>query len=322
MIFDDIQTRECADSQIQSTTLERWMIGTAMKAKSPHGCLFIFAGNMFPTPHSILKKLKYNATWIKFISGAILADGTALWEELRSLSSLLQELDSDIAMGHPEIFFSEVLNDTEAGVNVKTDLALIRAWPWGEHELPQGKFIIIDPSANKVGGDDVAMGYFEVYDGTPALREFVEENLSPGATISRALLMALQHNVKVIAVESTAYQYSLLYWFGRTSEELGITGIEFVEVYSGSYSKNARITDMLKTLTAGDIILHPSVKNAIVHQIANWNPIKRDNTDGLLDLLAYAPRVLDMYGASIATDMDTEAQEANTAEVEEDNHAF
>src|SRR4030067_95719 len=35
MIFEDIQTRECADSQTQSEALERWMVGTAMKAKSP-----------------------------------------------------------------------------------------------------------------------------------------------------------------------------------------------------------------------------------------------------------------------------------------------
>lgn len=322
MIFDDIQTRECADSKLQSETLERWMVGTAMKAKSPHGCLFIFAGNMFPTPNSILKKLKYNPTWTKFISGAILADGTALWEELRSIESLLQELDSDIAMGHPEIFFSEVLNDTEAGVNTKTDLAQIRDWPWGEHELPQGKFIVIDPSQNKKGGDDVAIGYFEVYDGTPAMQYCKEENLSPGNTIRKALLLALQKKCKLIAVESTAYQYSLLYWFGVIAKELGISGIEFVEVYSGSYSKNARITDMLKTLTSGGLILHPSVKSLVMHQIANWNPLKRDNVDGLLDLLAYAPRVVDIYGAALATEIDEDMMEADRAEVEMDNHAF
>jgi hypothetical protein len=42
MIFDDIQTREDADSETVSKNLETWMYGTAMKAKSPHGCLFIF----------------------------------------------------------------------------------------------------------------------------------------------------------------------------------------------------------------------------------------------------------------------------------------
>lgn len=322
MIFDDVQTRECADSQVQSVALERWMIGTAMKAKSPHHCLFIFAGNMFPTPNSILKKLKTNPTWTKFISGAILADGTALWEELRSLDSLLAELDSDISMGHPEIFFSEVLNDTEAGINTNFDLAMIRDWPWQASELPQGKFVIIDPSANKIGGDDVTIGAFEVYDGTPALAELIEENLSPGNTIRRALLMCLKRGIRLIAVESTAYQYSLLYWFDVIAKQLSITGIEFVEVYSGSYSKNARITDMLKLLTAGELIVHARVKSAVMNQIANWNPLKRNNTDGILDLLAYAPRVLELYAPSIATDSSTLLLESETKDVLEDNHAF
>ena len=323
MMFDDVQTRECADSQLQSQALERWMIGTAMKAKSPHGCLFIFAGNMYPTPYSILKKLKTNPTWIKFISGAILADGTALWEELRSLADLLTELDGDIAMGHPEIFFSEVLNDTEAGINTKFDLAQIKPWPWGEHDLPQGKFLIIDPSANKVGGDDVTIGYFQVYDGTPALSELIEENLSPGNTIRRALLLALSTKTQLIAVESTAYQYSLLYWFDVIAKQLGITGIQFVEIYTGSYSKNSRITDMLKELTAGEIIIHERVKSAVMNQISNWNPLRRNNTDGILDLLAYAKRVLELYGPSIVTDTGMlQLEGMEMTEMAEDNHAF
>jgi hypothetical protein len=33
MIFDDIQSREVADSEILSSNLERWLVGTAMKAK-------------------------------------------------------------------------------------------------------------------------------------------------------------------------------------------------------------------------------------------------------------------------------------------------
>jgi hypothetical protein len=322
MIFDDIQTAECAESKLQSDALERWMIGTAMKAKSPHGCLFIFAGNMYRTPYSILKKLKTNPTWTKFISGAITQDGVSIWEELRSLESLLDELDSDIAAGHPEIFFAEVLNDVDAGYNTKVDYALIRDWKWGEHEQPQGKAVIVDPSTNKRGGDDVAIGYMEVYDATPAMREVIEEKLSPGNTIRRALLMALRHNCKVIAIESNAYQYSLLYWCDEISKQLGITGIHFVELYSGSYSKNSRITDMLKGLTSGEIIIHPSIKSLVTKQIADWNPLKRDNTDNLLDLLCYAPRVIELYGELIMTDTNLEVMEASAAQVQENNHAF
>lgn len=301
MIFDDIQTKEDSESKLVSEALERWMIGTAMKAKAPSGCLFVFAGNMYPGPNSILKKLKSNPTWIKFISGAILSDGSSLWPELRSRESLIQELDNDISMGHPEIFFSEVMNDTEAGINTRTDLSKIKEWPWAVDEIPQGKFIVIDPSANKRGGDKVCIGMFEVYDELLGFRTLIEENLSPGNTVRAALLLALNNNVRLIAVESVGYQATLLYWFNIIAEQLGLTGFRFVEVHSGSYSKNARITDMLKALTAGEIVPHPSTVSQISNQISNWNPMKRDNDDGILDVLTYGPKVLKMYGSACMT---------------------
>ena len=314
--FDDIQTREDADSKVTSDGIEKWMIGTAMKAKSPHGCMFIFAGNMYPTPHSILRKLRDNSSWTKFISGAILADGTALWPELRSIDDLIQELDNDISSGHPEIFFSEVLNDIEAGTNTKTDLTLIKPWKWHpELDKPQGKFIIIDPASNKVGGDAVAIGYCEVYDGYSGLREVLEKNISPGETIRQALLMAMRHGVKTIAVESTSYQYSLLYWFNQVCMQIGLVGLHFVEIYTGNYSKNARITDMLKSLTAGEIFIHPSVRSQVVDQIVHFSPLRRNNNDGILDLLSYMPRVLELYGPLLMTEDDPAFIEASQSKV-------
>lgn len=322
MIFEDIQTKECSESQIQSSALERWMIGTAMKAKSPGGCVHIFVGNMYPGPNSILKKLKLNPQWVKFISGAILSDGTSLWPALHPLEDLVEELDNDISMGHPEIFFTEVLNDTEAGVNSRTDLSRIPAWPYTELDKPQGKFIIIDPSANKRGGDEAAIGRFEVYDNIPWLVEVKEENMSPGNTIRHALLWALEHKIKLVAVESTAYQYSLLYWSAQICEQLGITGITFVDVYSGSYSKNSRITDMLKALTSGETGLHTSVRQTVAHQIANWQPMRRENVDGILDLLTYAPKVLELYSSAIIADDTMEALEVEGVTVSAYNSPF
>lgn len=322
MIFDDIQTKECSESATQSGTLERWMIGTAMKAKSPYGCTFIFVGNMYPGPNSILKKLKKNPTWVKFVQGAILADGTALWPELHSIGDLIRELDNDMAMGHPEIFFSEVMNDTEAGINNRVDLSRIKEWPWGEVDKPQAKFIIIDPSSNKETSDAVGIGYFEVYDGIPAMRQVIEERLSPGNTIRKALILALETGTRIIAIESTAYQYSLLYWFTEVCRQLGISGIEAVDVYSGSYSKNSRISDMLKALTSGEIIVHGSVRSAVTHQIANWNPMKKNNVDNILDLLSYAPKVIDMYGPSLLVEDSLIAIEASAARVVEFNSSF
>lgn len=322
IIFDDIQEKECADSEVQSKSLESWMVSTAMKAKSPRGCLTIFCGNMYPGPNSILKKLKKNPRWVSFTTGAILADGTALWEELRPLKDLLEELDNDIEMGQPEAFFSEVLNETDIAINSRIDLSKMGDWPWGEFELPQGKFLVIDPSPGKPGKDPTAIARVNVYDEKPGVIEIVEKILSPGGTIMTALLMCLKHNIKVIAIEGTAYQATLAYWFHKECERLGITGIEAVEVYHTQASKNSRITTMLKSLSAKEIILHPNVRSQVLHQIANWNPMKRDNQDGILDTLTYVPKVIEKYSDIIMSEESIMVIEANGAEVVEDNHIF
>lgn len=295
MIFDDIQTREDADSEVISKKLETWMVGTAMKAKSPHGCLFIFIANMYPTKYSLLRRLKANPTWTKFIAGGILADGTSLWEDLQPISQLLKEFQNDLAMGKPEVFYSEVLNDENASVNNLVDLTKLPPYPFQEDELSAGSFIIIDPATDKPGADAVSIMYFEIHNGYPVCKKLLEDRLSPGDTISEALKIALEKNCRVIAIESNAYQYTLQYWFNFICAQRGIIGIEAVEVYSGAYSKVSRILSMFKSLLSGELYVHPSCIAACNLQISQFNPLRRDNTDGLLDCLTYAPKVIELY---------------------------
>lgn len=310
MLFDDIQSRECADSQIQSDTLERWMYGTAMKAKSPERCLFVFLANMYPTKWSILRKLKTNASWVKFIVGGILSDGTSLWEELQPIAQLLQEFLNDLNSGHPEIFYSEVLNDENATVNKMIDLTKVPEYPWDEDEISVGGAVIVDPSNDKANSDAVAIGAMKVFDATPALVEVKEEKLSPGDTIREALKMCFKHNIKLVVIESNAYQFSLLYWFNQICQQLGIEGIVVRDIYSGGRSKNSRILDMFKAYLAGEIQVHPSARTPVHFQISQWNPLRRDNVDNTLDLLSYMPRVLAEFpqelqsSADILTDHD------------------
>lgn len=296
MIFDDIQSKACAQSKIQSETLEQEMMGTAMKAKSPHGCLFIFIANMYATKWSILRRLKKNPNWIKFIAGGILANGQSLWEELQPIKQLLKEYENDVSMGHPEIFYAEVLNDETASANNLIDLTKLPELPYAEDDIPAGNFIIIDPASGKSNSDDVSIGYFEVFDGYPALRKVLNDRFSPGDTIREAIKLALEKNCRLIAIESVAYQSTLGYWFKFIAEQMGIIGIECVEVYPGGFSKNSRILEMFKSLSSGELFIDPECKSEVFIQIMQFNPLKRDNTDGILDLLTYAPKVLECFG--------------------------
>ncbi len=322
MIFEDIQSKTVAESQTQSEALMKHIIGTAMKTKSPKGCLYIFVANMYPTKWSILRQLKQNPRWVKFIAGGILADGTSLWEELQPVEQLMAEFENDLAMGHPEIFYAEVLNDEHASVNKNIDLSRIPEYPFTDGEISAGSFIIIDPSGDKAKSDAVSIGYYEVYNGIPCLMEIVEDRMSPGTTIREALKLCFKHNCRLVAIESNGYQASLNYWFEFICEQQGVIGIEAVEIYSGSKHKNSRILDMFQLLLKGEIHIHPDARPAVFLQITQFNALKRDNVDGLLDLLTYPHKVLEQYQNAIISQSVLEIQEWQALEVPEFNSPF
>lgn len=330
ILFDDIQSKDDADSEVVSERLETWMLGTAMKAKSPEGCLFIFIGNMYPTKHSLLRKLKRNPTWTKFIAGGLVqqADGTveSLWEELQPIKQLLKEFENDLSSGHPEIFYSEVLNDENASVNRFIALDNIPKNPFEEETQHQGNFIIIDPSNDKANSDSVSIGYFEIYDGKPVCKKIIDARLSPGDSIDETLKLCLQHGCRLVLVEANAYQYSHLYWFNKTCNERGIVGITCADIYSGSGSKNSRILTMFKGLVGKEPeqYLAESVRAQVFSQITSFNPLKTTNVDGILDLLAYASRVIAEYGEYILSGLTIEMQEFDNIKVlgSEDNVCF
>lgn len=322
MIFDDIQSREESESELLSKQLETWMTATAMKAKSPEGCTFLFVANMYPTKGSLLRKLKSYPNWIKFIVGGILANGASLWEELQPIAQLLREFQNDLSAGQPQIFYSEVLNDENASVNTAFDISAIPAYPYHEAELSAGAFIVIDPATDKSNADAVAIAGFIIIDGRPVARKIISSRLSPGDTIREALKMAMTLGASLIVIESNAYQYSLKYWTETVFAQLGIYGIQVVDIYTGQRSKNTRILEMFKQLvppkTGGDIpdiVLHPEVKPLVTNEILSFNPLKTNNVDNILDCLTYAPRVMEQYGNMIAinemSDTYIEAKIAN-----------
>lgn len=323
MIFDDIQTREDADSEQVSNTIETWMIGTAMKAKSPEGCCFIFIGNMYPTKFSILRKLKYNPTWNCFIAGGIIFNpetnqAESLWEELQPLSQLLKEYENDAAAGKAEIFHAEVMNDENASVNRLIDIGVIPDDPY-EGELHQGNFVIIDPSNDKSNSDLVSIGYFEIYDGRPVSREMIEGRLSPGDMNWEAIKLCLKYNCRLVCIEANAYQYTGLYWFQETCKKFGIQGIYCEPIYSGTRSKNARIAELFKRWMAKEQYIGRATKASTFAQVTSWNPLKTNNTDGILDCHTYAPKVVEEYGHLVVSTITLEYEEFATIPVRDES---
>ena len=145
--------------------------------------------------------------------------------------------------------------------------------------------------------------------------ELIHERLSPGECIRKTLSMALAHNCRAIIAEGVAYQYSLLYWFNFICQQLGIIGFEFLPIYPGGSSKNARILQMLKSYAKGEIYIDDSCKPDVHYEISQFNPLKTNNTDNILDLLCYAPRCIAEFGEYIIASNIIEEQEIGRVSV-------
>lgn len=298
-IMDDIQTREAADSDLLSDKLYNWMLGTLMMTKSPYGCQHIFVGNMYPTEHCILKKLRDSSSWTSFITGCILADGTSLWEDLHPVNMLYEELETLINAGKENIFMSEKMNDPTPQLKTAFDQAKLRVLEQSE-ELHQGNFIIIDPSGRKKTSDDTAIGYVEIYDNKPHIVSVITQVLTPKQTIELTLKLCSKYRCSTIVSESVAYQESLIFWFQQALEKLNITNIVIIPITPKGVSKNSRILSMLRQLQEGEISVSPQVKPLILNQIYQFNPKTTANKDDVLDLAAYSARVVNEFGQYIA----------------------
>ena len=313
ILFDDAQTRECAKSVAESNTFQQWMIGTAMKAKSPTGCTYIYVGNMYPdliikeaNPDRpavytcMLRNLQFSPHWTSFIVGGILADGKALWEELQPLQQLLEEYESDKLLGSPETFYAEVMNDPEAHGIGNLDAGKMQVHMRSRSQLHFGNVIIIDPSGSKRKSDNTSMGYHEIYEDErhinySVLRELKNEVMDPMKTIQTAIELALQHNCNLIAVEDVAYQATLLFWFAKVCEWAGITHIQLVPLNPKGTAKNRRIIDSFRRIEAGRHRFDPETFTPYKEQMGKFNRLTTANEDDILDNVAYMEQVMQDY---------------------------
>lgn len=309
IIMDDVQTKEDAENKDLADALMKWILGTLSKTRSPKGCTYIYVGNMYPQ-NAILERLKNSTQWTSLIVGGITSAGKSLWPELKPLEELLEEYQNDLELGHPEIFISEVLNSTEIALLSGIDVSQIPFLPgYYDNAEPEGSFILIDPSSGKKTGDDCSLEHYSVCDGRPIFDELRTGTFTPLQTINTAIELGIERNTRLICVEDVAYQSTLLFWFDYVCRERGISGFYFMPVSPKSAAKNNRIKKGLVRLIqregqiAPEIYLHNRVRSQVISQIIDWNPLKVNNRDDIIDGIGYVDEVLQLYPELIVRDI-------------------
>jgi hypothetical protein len=154
--------------------------------------------------------------------------------------------------------------------------------------------------------------HVEVVDGKEIPTAVIAGTFTPKETIKQALDMGFKKNTRLICVEDVAYQSTLLFWFEEYCRAEGIEGFEFVPVSPKGARKNDRIKKGFNRLVAGEVFLHSNIRSLVLSQYSEWNPLKINNVDELIDLVGYCEEVLQRYPELIVRNLLTSESSSNS----------
>ena len=306
IIMDDVETAEVAASVAESSKLIEWVFSTLVPTINSDGGLVMFIGNVYPYPTSLLHIIKRTPSWTKLILGAILSDGSALWENLHSKRKTIQGYLDSIIQGTVRSWLAQYMNAVEDETLNQADLTAIASYGQQvsnkiSNVRPDMQYLIIDPATDKVDADDTCLLHVQVYQSLIVCRRTVLEVMSPKETIRKALSLCAAYNIPAVYIEDVQYQYSLGQWM---REALDVT--ELKELVSVMYvspkrsSKNSRINMSFKELNAAEVIIHPELYPKYRAEAKKFDPNRKDNRDNLLDTTHYASIIYDTYKHTLA----------------------
>lgn len=309
MIFEDAQTKTCAESVAEATKFISWFTSTALKAKSPKGCSYIYVGNMYKelvieynddkSPKvrgCMLHNLHLMDEWKSYVSGAILADGSVLWPELHSLETLLGELSSDMELGKEDEWFAEVQNDPTFKMHLKFDASKLSVVDDDIFETigqPYAGYIVVDQSLGKKKSDNQAVGAFFVVDDVPIFYELEVKKEPQPLLVKSIISFAMRTGISAIFVEDNGPQGALTQWFEHWLQELQIAGIEIYGTNKGKLSKTASCLEFLKLIQTEkpQMYITKKVFPLLAKEAENFDATKTNNVDDILDVGFYGARI-------------------------------
>lgn len=324
IICDDMQTKENAESDTESLHLLTWFTGTLLKVRSPFFCMILYIGNMYPQ-NCILQKLDENPYWISLITGCILSDGRSLWEQLKPLDSLYEDYRHDEAMGLAYIWFAEMMNQPLLDkISLLPDGTIPVCTLTEEQVTPEAGFLIIDPSGFKKGSDDNVIGAFLVMRGIPYMMRLIADLLNPLQLVEQAVEVATTFGIRVIFIESVAYQSTLQFWFIEYLKKLHLENhFILVEVKPKNRTKEGRIRVSVQQLLAKMwYIVNVVARQRYLFQALAYKLGKKGNKDDMLDMAAYIEDVRTPENWSIVLGANMSAADVPQARVRSNNTPF
>jgi hypothetical protein len=311
LIFDDIESIETAKTEGQQVAIDKWALGTAMKAMAQNG-ICIFIGNMIAKT-TLLARLSKEKEWNPTVLGCIVKNPNTgeyepLWGGYFTLENLLAEYSAFVRMGQKDLWLAEMMNLTsEAAFGI--DLSGIFTPPIPNPDMVKAGFIALDPAFGIEKRHDFTAIAIHIQlrpehelsslGSPPILAQILTFKGDTEAVFDKMLEMSYYWGLTTWCIESVAAQQLLLPLFKMYMKNRGIPTEFFclLPVVSQK-SKGSRILAFRSSVASGSYLLAEGTDD-VKNRLADYSPLTPPTNDDDMDAAAFGTICWALHGDMI-----------------------
>lgn len=312
-IFDDAEDDELTGTQGLAKKFKNWVFGAAFKSCA-RDSKKLWIGNLISN-HCLINEFCNSEDWDSMKYGCVKSNGTPLWPGMFTIEYLQADFLEYQRAGMAAKWFAEMMNTP-----VPEGMGLLR-----EEDIKYGiaanptdivaGFIVIDPAISKSKkADKTGITVHALLKDTQKWQiiDFKLARLDPIETFEIAYWFAAKYHLRVIGIETAAYQAALESFFRFLLIQRKDMGIEIVSLYA-SARKVERIVVWASWIKKGDYLLTEG-DMTITSQLLNYDPQKDDNDDDIIDSGAYGPQMITQHMNLLMINAVLEMPTAETAQ--------
>jgi len=295
---DDLEDDENTATALLQRKIISWFYGPFMKALTRRRPKIMYAGNMLSNKSILYHIVVKSDLWHSIRYGCLKSDGTPLWEDLWSKDAIRADYLEYQKLGLVARWFAEMMNMPMAeGAGLIEGSQIPYASPLvpGEQEAA---FVTVDPAISKeVWGNDTAIAVHALMNGVWHITEFVTGKYQPDQLFLMLVELCHKWNTRAVGVEAAGYQKVLKFVFDVLAQMYN-QSFETHLVPHKNRSKTERLVAWCSLLRKGVWVLEEG-DFAITEQLLQYDPLKTNNVDDLIDACAQGPTMVELYLPSI-----------------------
>ena len=307
-IVDDVEDLENTESEKLQKKLDKWIFATFIKALTRQHKI-IWIGNML-RKSSLLSRLTQNPAfrkkWTSLVLGALIRNPITgelepLWPELWAVEALQEDFQEYSEIGQAESWFCEMMNMPGHGENGFQPENMYYVPNLSPEELI-ATFITVDPAfgldPNK--NDKTAIVVHGIpKEGVPRVLTYVCGNFTETQIFDRCLEFTRYWKCWTWGIERVAAQKVLLTLFqvmliAKHEQRVSVVALDA----STGESKGARIKAFVN-LMIDKVYGLPEGDLDATTQFLAYDLTLKDQSDDLIDSIAYGPQMLLVYRRAI-----------------------